>query len=303
MDGERKINLCEGVPLNSEKPSDLGLHINTTFSVASSKKIKLLFVLNFLLSVICMAISCSIAFYYWNEMISMRRQLDGLKDHMIQNLSHDKQSEFVAPPRPVAEARRARMETYSDDPAQKTRKYYVENFGDDMLLVDSKKKHSNKDIDSALDLPFQNKELLIAQFNGARHELNLGKESLIGPWVRDTQVSSKSSYDKIVLINDTYVTVKEEGLYLIYAQVVYLTKVPTVFYIWAVHHDAERLLAVCASGDDSSGRTPAKSQISCSAQAFARLQPGDTINLAQRDPNRTVWLRPGYSFFGLIKLS
>lgn len=136
----------------AEKPSDLGVHINTTFSIASSKKIKLLFVLNFLLSVVCMVICCSIAFYYWNEMISMRRQLDLVKDHLLiqnlPNLSQDRivQSALVGRPRPAAEAREARMEISSEDKtAQTAKRYYVEDLGEDMLLVDLKKKNSSKE--------------------------------------------------------------------------------------------------------------------------------------------------------------
>lgn len=134
----------------AEKPSDLGVHINTTFSIASSKKIKLLFVLNFLLSVICMVLSCSIAFYYWNEMISMRRQLDLINDHFIlHNLNQDRgvQSALVARPRPPAEddAREPRARTFDDDDTpQSAKKFYVEDLGEDMLLVDSKKKNSSK---------------------------------------------------------------------------------------------------------------------------------------------------------------
>lgn len=136
----------------ADKPSDLGVHINTTFSIASSKKIKLLFVLNFLLSVVCMVICCSIAFYYWNEMISMRRQLDMIKDHFLiqnlPNLGQDKivQSALMGRPRPTAEARVGRMGSSPDDSTgQMAKKYYVEDLGEDMLLVDAKKKNSSKD--------------------------------------------------------------------------------------------------------------------------------------------------------------
>lgn len=136
----------------TEKPSDLGVHINTTFSIASSKKIKLLFVLNFLLSAVCMVICCSIAFYYWNEMISMRRQLDLIKDHFLiqnlPNLSQDRivQSALVGRQRPVTEAREARMGSSSGDgTGQTAKRYYVEDLGEDMLLVDSKKKNSSKE--------------------------------------------------------------------------------------------------------------------------------------------------------------
>ncbi|XP_075976371.1 uncharacterized protein LOC142976728 [Anticarsia gemmatalis] len=338
MDGERKIHMSEDMPLNStgaasiflntgrntklnspdgtvihlktEKPSDLGVHINTTFSIASSKKIKLLFVLNFLLSVLCMVISCSIAFYYWNEMISMRRQLDMIKDHFIINNLNDRgvQSPLVALPRPpgMIEAREPRMKSVGDDETgQSARKYYVEDLGEDMLLVDSKKKNSSKDNTPVYDLTILQKELVVAQFNGASQEQNMGKEPYVGPWVRDEQVSSKNSEDKIVLNSDSkYVVIKESGLYLIYAQLVYLTQSPNCYFIWARQPSKEpRLLSTCATGDDSSKRPLIKSQMSCGVQTVARLHKGDTVNIAQREPNRTVWLRPGYSYFGFVKLS
>ncbi|XP_047023502.1 uncharacterized protein LOC124632644 isoform X1 [Helicoverpa zea] len=337
MDGERKIHMSEGVPLNSpgaaniflntgkntkvnspegtvihlntEKPSDLGVHINTTFSIASSKKIKLLFVLNFVLSVTCMVISCSIAFFYWNEMISMRRELDMIKDHfIIHNLNQDRlvQSALVARPRPssLAEAREPRARSFEDDEVpQNARKYYVEDLGEDMLLVDSKKKNASKDNAPVYDLTLLQKELVVAQFNGAIREFNLGKESIMGPWVRDMEVSSKNSEDKIEL-NSNYVTIKEGGLYFVYAQVVYLTKAPNCFFVWAHLAGKEsRLLSTCATGDDTSNRSLSRSQMSCSVQTVARLYKGDTVNIAQREPNRTVLLRPGYSYFGFVKLS
>ncbi|XP_026739001.1 uncharacterized protein LOC113501898 isoform X1 [Trichoplusia ni] len=337
MDGEKKINMSEGVPLNStgaaniflntgkntklnspdgtvihlntEKPSDLGVHINTTFSIASSKKIKLLFVLNFLLSVICMVISCSIAFYYWNEMISMRRQLDMIKDHFImQNLNQDRvmQSALVARPRPpgLVETREPRTRSFEDEEVpQKARKFYVEDLGEDMLLVDSKKKNASKDNSPVYDLTVLQRELVVAQFNGAVREFNLGTQSIMGPWVRDEEVSSKNSEDKIELTSN-YVTIKEGGLYLVYAQVVYLTQSPNCYFIWARQAGKEpRLLTTCATGDDASKRPLNKSQMSCSVQTVARLYKGDIVNIAQREPNRTVWLRPGYSYFGFVKLS
>ncbi|XP_028029983.1 uncharacterized protein LOC114242881 [Bombyx mandarina] len=329
MDVERKIHLGEGVPLNSsganiflntgkskdaklgsrdcpvihlktEKPSDLGVHINTTFSIASSKKIKLLFILNFMLSVICMVLSCSIAFYYWNEMILMRRQLDMIKDHfMFQNIGHETlvQSALVAP-KPQSSDREPRMNN------ENAKKYFVEDLGEDMLLVDSRKKNMTQDI---LDNNFSvlQKDLLVVHFNGAYQEKNMSTQSLMGPWVRDTEVSSKQSDEKIKLNSDfNYVTINESGLYLVYTQVVYLTKESNCYFVWAHQPDKEpRLLSTCATGDDSSRRPIAKSQMSCSVQTVARLYKGDTVNIAQREPNRRVWLRPGYSYFGFVKLS
>ncbi|KAL4716918.1 hypothetical protein ACJJTC_012729 [Scirpophaga incertulas] len=323
MDGERKIHISEGVPLNTagaaniflntgknsklstdgtvihlnaEKPADLGVHINTTVSVASFKKIKLVFVLNFLLSFLCMALSCSIAFYYWNDMIFIKKQIDMLKEQiMVANLNQDKiQSSPLVFQTPLQnnEARHPRMEGSKSQQNPKT--FFVEHLGDDMLLVDSSKKE-----------PKQNTviDLLVVQFNGAIRETNMGTESIIGPWERDRDISSPNSETKIEL-NTNYVTIKESGIYLIYAQVVYLTRAPNCYFVWARQPaQVPRLLTTCATGDDSSRRPLDKSQISCASHAVARLQRGDVVNIAQREHNRTLWLRPGYSYFGFIKLS
>lgn len=93
-------------------------------------------------------------------------------------------------------------------------------------------------------------------------------------------------------------------MFLVSSQVVYLTKESNCYFVWAHQPDKEpRLLSTCATGDDSSRRPIAKSQMSCSVQTVARLYKGDTVNIAQREPNRRVWLRPGYSYFGFVKLS
>ncbi|CAK1602377.1 unnamed protein product [Parnassius mnemosyne] len=340
MDAERKINLCEGVPLNSpgaaniflnttksrkvndgtvihlntEKPTDVGVHINTTLSIASSKKIKLLFILNFLLSIICMIISCSVAFYYWNEMISMRKQIEVVKEQiLIQNfkdgvVEQDKpiQSPLVSQLRPQVrgvEVREPRFNFAKEDISSNARRYYVEDLGEDMLLVDSSKKNSKQDKSPVYEISAFQKEPLVVHFNGAMREKNIGSQVIIGPWLRDLEVSSKDSESAVELVSN-YVTIKESGLYLVYAQIVYLTHAPNCYFIWARQPaQAPRLLTTCATGDDSSSRPLDKSQISCAAQTVARLYKGDTVNIAQREHNRTLWLRPGYTYFGFIKLS
>ncbi|KAL0850852.1 hypothetical protein ABMA28_006768 [Loxostege sticticalis] len=312
MDGERKIHISEGVPLNStEKPADLGVHINTTFSVASSKKIRLLFILNFLFSVICMILSCSVAFYYWNEMVSMRKQMDMIRDQfLMQSLGSDKTqaSPLVSYQRPLpgSDIRQPRMDNSKDeDTVLNPRRYFVENLGEDMLLVDSTRKSPRRENLPVHDLSLTSKEPLVVQFNGAIRETNMGTQSIVGPWVRDSETSTRNSETKIELSNNSnYFTIKEGGLYVVYAQIVYLTQSPNCYFIWARQTGQNpRLLSTCASGDDSSQRPLEKSQISCAVQTVARLYKGDIVNIAQREQNRTLWLRPGYSYFGFIKLS
>ncbi|CAG9135913.1 unnamed protein product [Plutella xylostella] len=345
MDGDRKINISEGVPLNASgaakiymntgnntkvnspngtvihlqtekrSPADVDLHINTTFSIASSRKIKLLFVLNFLLSILCMAMSCSVAFYYWSELSAIRAQLDAVKDQLImynlQGLGPRQDpvqaDALVSFPRPQLRPRdrEARMD---GDKIPNTKKFYVEDLGDDMLFVDSRKKSPDSNRVPEDKLPFvpPQRDLLVAHFNGAMNEVNLGTKAIVGPWYRDADISSKHSEDKIELTNYEYVTIKEDGLYLIYAQVVYLSHAPNSYFIFARQNqsnDKSRLLTSCATGDDSSKRPLINSQLSCSVQTVARLYKGDIVNIAQREQNRTLWLRPGYTYFGFIKLS
>lgn len=143
------------------------MHINTTLSIASSKKIKLLFVLNFLLSVVCIIVSSVLAFYYWNELMAMRRQLETMKDQFIMqslrdNMHQDKleQSALISnlrPPYRRSESRESRMDTSTDAPP---RKYYVEDLGEDMLLVDSSKKTDKGEVPQ-LQLPLFQKVLTL----------------------------------------------------------------------------------------------------------------------------------------------
>ncbi|CAH1636656.1 unnamed protein product [Spodoptera littoralis] len=292
MDREREIHSSEGVLRNSpEKES-------WTFG----KKMRILVVMNFLMGVIFMLLSCSIAFHYWYEMVWMKRQLIVISDNIVSlNVNHERwlQNASVAGPRPPAEGDTWAPKAFDVNETAKT--LYFKDVKND--VVDTKKKDSSKGNVSVCDWNTLQKELDVVQFNGGgQKEVNLGNQSLMGPWIRDEEASSKYSANKFELTGD-YVTVKEDGLYLIYAQVVYLTRSPTCYYIWARQTGKHpRLLSTCATGDDSSNRPLSKSEMSCSLQTVARLYKEDIVNIAQREPNRTVLLRPGYSYFGFVKL-
>lgn len=85
----------------------------------------------------------------------MRRQLDSLKEQfVIQNLKEGEQLKGVQSPlisklRPIEmkghEAREGRMDFESSEMSPNARRYYVENLGEDMLLVDSSKKNPSHD--------------------------------------------------------------------------------------------------------------------------------------------------------------
>ncbi|XP_047518778.1 uncharacterized protein LOC125058690 isoform X2 [Pieris napi] len=90
----------------------------------------------------------------------------------------------------------------------------------------------------------------------------------------------------------------------IMTSVVYLTHAPNVYFIFARQPTSTpRLISACATGDDSSSRPLNKAQISCSVQTVARLHKGDNVNIAQREKNRTLLLKSGYTYIGFVKLS
>lgn len=127
---------------------EVGVHINTTFSVVSSKKIKLLFLLNFLLIIICMVVSSTISFYYWNELTSTRKQLDLLRDQFfMRNQEKIQSSPLVSvTDRNYQDIRQPRMESGAKvEISSNAKRYFVENLGEDMLLMDSGKKNPTTD--------------------------------------------------------------------------------------------------------------------------------------------------------------
>lgn len=145
--------------LFSDKPSDVGVHINTTLAIASSKKMKLLIIFNSLLSLICVIVSFSIAFYCLNELISMKKQLDVFKDQFLNvkdgKLNQSKAAPVVSLLQPSDfKAREPRMEvpSFKDELSPNTKRYYVEDLGEDMLLLDSSKKYASHDKSPSYDL-------------------------------------------------------------------------------------------------------------------------------------------------------
>lgn len=115
-----------------------------------------------------MIISCSIAFYYWNEMSTMRRQFDVLREQfLIQNikegvLNQDKeykpvQSPLVANFKPHTKGVDVREGRDFDKNEIPPKTYYVEDLGEDMLLIDSSKKNPSQDKAPTYDLSFFHK--------------------------------------------------------------------------------------------------------------------------------------------------
>ncbi|XP_052757778.1 uncharacterized protein LOC113510228 [Galleria mellonella] len=282
-----KATIVDTVEPRTDSPAAVDVEIKTNLAVLFPKKLKFAFALNVLLALLSIFISLTFGYLYWIQMELMKEQINMIigKYNISESRSHQESARHLIHAEPEVIS--------AHYPVPK-----VNNF-----------KTPNKDIIQNVDIGSQDipnitsslKDLFVVQFNGAQHEVNLGSDPIIGPWVRDLKVSSPESHTKIEL-NEKYVIIKEGGLYLIYAQVVYLTNEPSCFLIWTRHSAQNpKMLATCATSG-SNDRPLAQSQISCSVQIMARLYEDDVVNIAQRERNKTVWLRPGYSYFGFIKL-
>ncbi|XP_059051101.1 uncharacterized protein LOC131845949 [Achroia grisella] len=272
--------------VNTEEPKNEcrgPIEIRTHLSVLIPKKLKVALVLNLLLVLLSISMSFTIGYLSWVQIELLKEQVNLKIEKDMKNILESYQEtmqQVLHVPRVIG----------SDYPASEGH-----NFDNDVTQNDdmeSQNMHNDT---------LSPKDLLVVHFNGAQHEANLGLDPIIGPWTRDLKVSSAKSHNKIRLDNN-YVTIKEGGLYLIYAQIVYLTHEPSCFFIWGRRGSEDpRLLTTCATSG-SSERPLAQSQISCSVQIVTRLYDNDIVNIAQREKNRTVWLRPGYSYFGFVKL-
>ncbi|GBO99292.1 hypothetical protein EVAR_551_1 [Eumeta japonica] len=306
----RKTHSFDGPEIHLQKESnnttDIDLHLNTTLSIKSSKKIRLLFMVNFLLCAFCFLIVGVIAFYYWKEMISMRHDMDLVKDQMLRQSFIDRtaigQNILTAEPRLAGLGTRLETGISNDKVALSSTNMMLHE--EPLAPVKSTDK-PYEDLNNKYNSSAPYKDMFVVQFNGAVDEMNLGEEFHIGPWVLDKEVSTENSSFKIALSEDSkYMTVKESGLYLVYAQVVYLSYKPNCYFIWARGmSDAPRLISACGTGDDTSGRPVERAQMSCSTQAVARLYRGETILLVQREENTIVCLKSGYTYVGFVKLN
>ncbi|XP_053616618.1 uncharacterized protein LOC128678808 isoform X2 [Plodia interpunctella] len=265
----------------------MDVEINTKIPVQlHSKRLKCGLIVVITISTLSVIMSISLAYYHCVNMSLLQKQVDFLLMKM-ENIKNNQQG---MPPSLASSSAEAQMASPHS------------------IFSSSPEDHPAVPNSPALSKPVYNTTMLpndmfVTHFNGAHMELNLGTQSIIGPWVRDVKVSSPKSHEKIELDNNK-VIIKESGLYMIYAQIVYLSQDPCCYLMFARQPDAApRQLASCSTANDSSARPLARSQISCSTQTVARLYQGDIVNLSQREHDRTVWLRPGYSYFGFIKIA
>lgn len=108
-----------------------------------------------------MIVTCTVAIYYWNEMVSTRRQLDIMKEEYYvktQNKFHanhlvavtDRAYQDFREPKVVSESR-------VDIQPPNTKTIVVDNLGEDILLVNSEKRNPAVDKMLSVELPLLQK--------------------------------------------------------------------------------------------------------------------------------------------------
>lgn len=128
---------------------------------------------------------------------------------------------------------------------------------------------------------------------------------MIGPWYHDQTVSRSYKFPKFHLTEGKCsIEVTEQALYLIYAQIYYVTSSAVSSYSMYVRSEGSsqnNIIAKCsASGPNNSQHM---AEISCFTASVYHLKTNDRIFIRQAEKNRTIILRDGHSFFGIVRLN
>uniref|UniRef100_A0A8D8VN56 THD domain-containing protein n=1 Tax=Cacopsylla melanoneura TaxID=428564 RepID=A0A8D8VN56_9HEMI len=135
--------------------------------------------------------------------------------------------------------------------------------------------------------------------------------SVIRPWYMDTRANGNSNMDVsahfVLQELSGKIQIMKAGLYMVYAQVYYTSPDQTNNKTDSINSysitvsspaSSERAIAVCSvhSGLNYT------SEVSCHLSIVYHLSIGDKLFLVQREPNRKILLKDGYSYFGISTL-
>ncbi|XP_075229575.1 uncharacterized protein LOC142329094 isoform X2 [Lycorma delicatula] len=144
---------------------------------------------------------------------------------------------------------------------------------------------------------------LLAHFRGAQPEALIQDGGIIAPWFGDLDISGDYLNRNILLKEGkAKLEVSEKGLYLIYAQVYYLTSNPLNSFSINIQGEKEetgKVVALCSTEAALKGM----SEVSCYTSIVRQLQPGDKVFLMQRERYRRVLFREGHTFLGVVALN
>lgn len=144
---------------------------------------------------------------------------------------------------------------------------------------------------------------LAVLLRGIHPEVIIEDGGLIAPWVADRNGAGDYPFkDFNFREGNGKIEISGKGLYLIYAQVFYLSAnhlngFSINLQKSGAQEDSE--IARC-SVDITSKRT---SEVSCYTSVIRQLLPGDKIYLVQRERNSRILHGEGYTYFGLVALN
>ncbi|XP_049806903.1 uncharacterized protein LOC126249276 isoform X3 [Schistocerca nitens] len=144
----------------------------------------------------------------------------------------------------------------------------------------------------------------VAHFKGGQPETFIRDGgSLVAPWFLDDAASGRFSFSAFQLKQGkAAVEVTESGLYYIYSQIHYLTSQVTNSYSLNLRHGSQSNSSVLSYCSASSG-SQTLNEVSCFTSVVRYLNSTDRIFVQQRDMNRRIILRDGYSYLGVVRLS
>uniref|UniRef100_A0A8D9E3C2 THD domain-containing protein n=2 Tax=Cacopsylla melanoneura TaxID=428564 RepID=A0A8D9E3C2_9HEMI len=146
---------------------------------------------------------------------------------------------------------------------------------------------------------------------GATPTASIRDGGVIRPWYMDTRANGNSNMDVsahfVLQELSGKIQIMKAGLYMVYAQVYYTSPDQTNNKTDSINSysitvsspaSSERAIAVCSvhSGLNYT------SEVSCHLSIVYHLSIGDKLFLVQREPNRKILLKDGYSYFGISTL-
>ncbi|XP_046998934.1 uncharacterized protein LOC124614828 isoform X4 [Schistocerca americana] len=143
----------------------------------------------------------------------------------------------------------------------------------------------------------------VAHFKGGQPETFIRDGGLVAPWFLDDAASGRFGFSAFQLKQGkAAVEVTESGLYYIYSQIHYLTSQVTNSYSLNLRHGSQSNSSVLSYCSASSG-SQTLNEVSCFTSVVRYLNSTDRIFIQQRDMNRRIILRDGYSYLGVVRLS
>ncbi|XP_023708091.1 uncharacterized protein LOC111864802 isoform X3 [Cryptotermes secundus] len=144
----------------------------------------------------------------------------------------------------------------------------------------------------------------VVHFKGAVPDVFIEEGGLVAPWNANKQVAGDFLLSKFQLREGSgAVEVSEHGLYYIYAQMYYITAESTNSFSIRLQEAGKTSPEDVALCSVSTADTRNMSEVSCFTSVVRFLNATDRLFVWQRERNRKMILRDGYSFFGLVLLT